>query len=141
MTEAEAEILATSPRRRPAGPLTGMTCAMVGALALCIAGDCIFFMYPNLNDVWKSVKVDLPTSTRFILASGPWMWLALAVGGVVSFGMAFRRPGRPLALAVNVTMCVSAIWLAYLAKHGAMSPLANLFLDLVDPGREVPRHN
>jgi len=113
-------------RRRLAGPLIGMMCAMVGALALSCAGDYIFFMYPSLNDIWKMIKVDMPWSTRFILAYGPWLWLAMAAGGLASLGLAFRRPGRASTLVLNVTMCVGALWLTYLANRGAWSPFINV---------------
>lgn len=135
MTEANAGTLEASPHRSLAGPLAGMTCAMVGALALCCAGDYIFFMYPSLNDIWKSVKVDVPWSTRFILTYGVWLWVATAAGGLVSLGLASRRPGRASTLLLNLTMCGCALWLTCLANRGAWSPLINLLslMQGIDP--------
>jgi hypothetical protein len=72
------------------------------------------------------MDVIVPWSSRFITTYGVWLWFATAAGGVLSLDLAFRRPGRASTLVLNVTMCVSALGLAYLANVGAWSPLINL---------------
>lgn len=125
-TETGTIPIAPIRSRRVAGPLIGMTCAMVGALALCCAGDYIFFMYPKMNQLWMMMKFDMPTSTQVSLAYGAWLWIVTAVGGVVSLGLALRRPGRASTVVFNVIMCVFAIGLTYLVKSGSVAPFINV---------------
>lgn len=141
MIESAGEVAPRTPATGLTGPVFGLTCAMIGALALCYAGNYIFFIFPDLNDVWRSVKDKGTWSSRFVTAYGLSLWIAATAGTVWSLALAYRRPRGPSTLAINVGMMIPALALAYLVNQGAWNPMINLFLELVDPGREVPRRN
>lgn len=139
MTSTMAEGAPATPSKGIAKAVFGLSCAMIGALALCYAGDYLFLTFPDLREIWNSVNVRLPWSSHFVSTYGVWLWLMLAAGTVWSVTLALRQPGRRGTLALNVTMMICTLALAYIVNQGAWNPIINMLLDLTDPAREIPR--
>jgi hypothetical protein len=132
---------AIKPPRGIAGAVFGLSCALIGVLAICYAAEYLFHRYPKLDSIWRSVKVETPASTRLVLVWGLWIWLAVAAGTVGSLALAIRHPGRARIIVFNVAMGLASVSLVCLVNHGAWSPLVNLLLDFVDPHHGVPRRH
>ncbi len=104
----------------------GMACMVMSIPVLLYSAFDIFEWLPRALDVYKSVKVKIDLSTEIMCEYGTILWMMVAVAMVLSLLEAWRHPGRPRTVAIQVSMFVAAVILAYLARHAMWYPLTNL---------------
>ena len=110
-------------------PVAGMSCAMIGAVALCYSADALLFTLPKFARIWESFLVYVGWPSRFMMSSGPWVLLALSAATILSLILSVRSPGQKRTLTLNIVTMVAAIAFAWLANRAVWPPSMRSLLD------------
>ena len=117
---------ATSLPRNVSLGVLGMTCAMIGALALAFAAEYAFFKLAATRTICESLKLTIRQPYAFLIEYRIILWSGLAAGVGTSFFAAFRFGGKPRAVAVNVAVLVAALILAWACWKSNMLPMRTI---------------
>jgi len=116
------ETPATSPPRNASLAVLGMTCAMIGALALAFAAEYAFFKLAAIRNICESVQLKIRQPYAFLIEYRIVLWSGVAAGVGASFFAAFRFGGKPRAVAVNVGVLLAALILAWACWKSNLLP-------------------
>ncbi|HEU4339441.1 MAG TPA: hypothetical protein VFS19_05190 [Planctomycetota bacterium] len=112
-----------------ARPVIGMSCAMIGAVALCYAADALLFTLPRFAWIVEAFEVKARWPSRFIMSSGPWVLMALVAATTLSLILSVRHPGQKRSLITSIVTMMAAVAFTWLVNHAAWPESMRELLD------------
>ncbi|HTF56076.1 MAG TPA: hypothetical protein VK661_02315 [Planctomycetota bacterium] len=104
----------------------GMSCMVMSVPVLLYSAYDIFYWLARALDVYMSVKVKVDFSTEVLSRYGIALWGIAAGSVILSMLEAYRRPGRPRTVAIQVCAFLATVILAYTARHAMWDPFMSL---------------